>query len=185
MALSVVYFQVTHRLGRPHYVWDEYLYSILEEVEVRMALCGKCLCSVGWWWWWWWKEGRRWNPVPAHSLLFLKSNKGAARLNVPIWRTNRYQQYYMPSQHMYCGRVWNLMQALMYNLVIRKCTSPPLRALRLKIFKWKFTTWSGSNPRPAEPEADRLPSEPEWQLMKKCKSRVVQMGCNCTFPSQL
>ena len=39
MALSVVYFQFTHRLGRPHYVWDEYLYSVLEEVEVRMTVC--------------------------------------------------------------------------------------------------------------------------------------------------
>ena len=39
MALSVLYFQFTHRLGRPHYVWDEYLYSVLEEVEVRMTAC--------------------------------------------------------------------------------------------------------------------------------------------------
>ena len=23
----------------------------------------------------------------------------------------RYQQYYMPSQHMYCEKVWNLIQA--------------------------------------------------------------------------
>ena len=38
MALGVVYFQITHRLGRPHYVWDEYLYSILEKVEVRMIV---------------------------------------------------------------------------------------------------------------------------------------------------
>ena len=38
MALSVVYFQFTHRLGRPHYVWDEYLYSVLEEVEVRVTV---------------------------------------------------------------------------------------------------------------------------------------------------
>ena len=60
---------------------------------------------------WWWKKGRRWNPVPAHSLLFSKSTKGAAKLNVPIRRTNRWQQYYMPSQHTYCGRVWNLIQA--------------------------------------------------------------------------
>ena len=28
----------------------------------------------------------------------------------------------------------------MYNLTIRKCTSPSLLAPRLKIFKWKFTT---------------------------------------------
>ena len=39
MALSVVYFQFTHRLGRPHYVSDEYLYSVLEEVEVRVTVC--------------------------------------------------------------------------------------------------------------------------------------------------
>ena len=55
--------------------------------------------------------GRRWNPVPTNSLLFSKSTKGAARINVPIRRTNHYQQYCMPSQHTYCGRVWNLIQA--------------------------------------------------------------------------
>ena len=26
-------------------------------------------------------------------------------------QVNRYRQYYMPSQHMHCGRVWNLIQA--------------------------------------------------------------------------
>ena len=108
--LSVVYFRITHSLGRPYYVWDDYLYSVREKVEVGMivsvTVCVVLLCCVGWWW----KEGRRWNPVPAHSLLFSKSTKGAARLNVPIRRTNRYQQYYMPSQHTYGGRVWNLIQ---------------------------------------------------------------------------
>ena len=39
MALSVVYFQFTHCLDRLHYVWDENLYSVLEEVEVRMTVC--------------------------------------------------------------------------------------------------------------------------------------------------
>ena len=39
MALSVVYFQFTHHLGRPHYVWDKYLYSVLEKVEVRVTVC--------------------------------------------------------------------------------------------------------------------------------------------------
>ena len=38
MALSLVYFRITHRLGRPHYVWDEYLYSVLEKVEVRVTV---------------------------------------------------------------------------------------------------------------------------------------------------
>ena len=45
MALSVAYFQFMPRLGRPHYVWDEYLYSVLEEVGARMTMCN-CLCSV-------------------------------------------------------------------------------------------------------------------------------------------
>ena len=61
----------------------------------------------------------------AHSLLYSKSTEGAAKLNIPIRRKNRYQQYYMSTQHTYCGRVWNLTQALMYNLAIRNCTSPP------------------------------------------------------------
>ncbi|KAJ4431956.1 hypothetical protein ANN_20565 [Periplaneta americana] len=38
------------------------------------------------------EEGRRGNPVPARSLLLSNSTKGAARLNVPIRRTNHYQQ---------------------------------------------------------------------------------------------
>ena len=38
MALSVVYFRITHRLGRPHYVWDEYLYSLREKVEVGVIV---------------------------------------------------------------------------------------------------------------------------------------------------
>ncbi|KAJ4427366.1 hypothetical protein ANN_24987 [Periplaneta americana] len=37
-------------------------------------------------------EGRRGNPVPARSLLLSNSTKVAARLNVPIRRTNHYQQ---------------------------------------------------------------------------------------------
>ena len=39
MALSVVNFRITHHLGRPHYVWDEYLYSVMLEVEVRVTVC--------------------------------------------------------------------------------------------------------------------------------------------------
>ena len=39
MALNVVYFRITHRLGKPHYVWDEYPYSLLEEVEFRVTVC--------------------------------------------------------------------------------------------------------------------------------------------------
>ena len=51
MTLSVVYFLITLRLGRPHYVWDEYLYSVLEKVEVgvivSVTVCVVLLCCVG------------------------------------------------------------------------------------------------------------------------------------------
>ena len=40
MALSVVYFRVTHRLGRPHYV-----YSVLEKVEIRVMV-SVTVCSA-------------------------------------------------------------------------------------------------------------------------------------------
>ena len=94
-------------------------------------------------------EGETRNPVPDHSLLFSKSTKGAARLNVPIRRTNRYQQYYMTSQHTYCGRVWNSIQACDVQSSDQKVYifTPP--APRLKVFKWKFTISPGSNPGPA------------------------------------
>ena len=45
MALSVVCFQFMHRLGRPHYMWDEYLISVQEKVEVRMTVC-VTVCEV-------------------------------------------------------------------------------------------------------------------------------------------
>ena len=38
--------------------------------------CGTSICM-------WWKEGRKWNPVPAHSLLFSKSTKGPPGLTSP------------------------------------------------------------------------------------------------------
>ena len=164
MALWVVYFWITHCLGRPHYVWDEYLYSELEKVEVRVTVsvtvCVVLLCCVGWWW----KEGTRWNLVPAHSLLFSKS-----RLKVPIRQTNRYQQYYMPSQHMYCGRVWNLIQDcdvhfLIARLYISTPPSPEVENFKMKIY---YPAAPGSNPGPAEPEADMLPSEPAWRATHK------------------
>ena len=113
MALGMVYFQTTHCLGRPHYMWDEYLYSVQVKVEVRVTVsvtvCVVLLCCVGWWWW---KEGRRWNPVPAHSLLFSKSTKGAARLNPhPMDESLSTVLYAFSTYIGYCRRVWNLMQA--------------------------------------------------------------------------
>ena len=75
----------------------------------------------------------------------------------------------MPSQHMYYGRVWNLIQAfdVLYNLAIRKCTSPPLLAPRFKFSNENLLPRQGSNPGPAEPEADMLPSEPARKVVKE------------------
>ena len=101
------------------------------------------------------KNRDRWSPQ-AHSLLFLKSTKGATRLNVPIRRTNRYQQYYMPSQHIYCRRVWNLIQGCDVQSSNQKVyiSTPPSSEVE------NLLPRRGSNSRPGEPEADMLPSEP-------------------------
>ena len=58
---------------------DVYLYSVLEEADVRVTVCVVLLWSVGWIW----KKGRRWNPVPAHSLLFSKTPRGPPGLTSP------------------------------------------------------------------------------------------------------
>ena len=76
--------------------------------------------------------------MPAHSLLF-SSTKGAARLNVPIQHTNCNQQYYMPSQHTYCGRVWNLIQACDvqssdYKVYNSTHPSPEIESFEMKIY---------------------------------------------------
>ena len=78
------------------------------------------------------------NPVPAHSLLYSISTKGAARPNVPIRWTNRCQQYCMLSQHTYCGRVWNLIQACDiqsddYKVYVSTPPSPEVDNFQMKI----------------------------------------------------
>ena len=48
MTLSVVYFRIMHRLGRPNYVWDEYLHNVLEKdddrLTVSVTVCVVLLC---------------------------------------------------------------------------------------------------------------------------------------------
>ena len=49
MVLSMVHFRITHRLGRPHYVWDEYLYSVRDKVEVRVTVSViVCVVLLSW-----------------------------------------------------------------------------------------------------------------------------------------
>ena len=50
-------------------------------------------------------------PGADSQPALLEKHQGATRFNIPIRQTNRYKQYYMPSQYTYCGRVWNLIQA--------------------------------------------------------------------------
>ena len=86
MALSVVYFRITHRLGRPHYVWDEYLYSVREKVEVRVSVsvtvCVVLLLD----------DDERKGEVETRCRLIaclLEKHQGGRHP-----RTNRYEQYY-------------------------------------------------------------------------------------------
>ena len=116
--------------------------------------------------------------MPAHSLLFSKSSKGAARLNVPIRRTNRYQQCHMPSQHTYCGRVWNLIhRTVMYNLTIRKCrpyiSTPP--SLEVENFQMKiyYPAWNRT--------PDLLNQrQTRYHLSQRGELMLKSCSCSCT-----
>ena len=71
MALSVVYFLIMHHLGRPHYVWYEYLYSVLEKLEVRVTVC-VTVCVV-------WDEDERKGEGETRCRLIACSSRKAPR----------------------------------------------------------------------------------------------------------
>ena len=71
MALSVVYFQITHRLGRSHYVWDEYLYSVREKVEIRVTV-SVTVCVV-------WDDDERKGEGETQCRLIACSSRKAPR----------------------------------------------------------------------------------------------------------
>ena len=83
IALSVVYFLIMHRLGRPHYVRDEYLYSVREKVEVGVIVSVtvlQCNCVV-------WDDDRKEEGETRCRLITCSSRKaprGPPGLNVPI-----------------------------------------------------------------------------------------------------
>ena len=75
MALSVVCFRITHRLGRPHYVWDEYLHSVREKVVVRVTVSVTvCVvyCVV-------WDDDERKGEVETRCRLITCSTRKAPR----------------------------------------------------------------------------------------------------------
>ena len=107
-------------------------------------------------------KGRKWNSVQEHSLLLSISIKGTARFNVPIRRTNRYQQYNIPSQHNVLLKGLEFkpdfgVQSRDLKLYI---SILPTVVLIFKIFLWKFSTSTDIEPQPSEPEADMPSSQP-------------------------
>ena len=92
-------------------------------------------------------DGSRWNPVLSHSLLFSKNTKGPPGLTSPsdgLIAIN--STICVLNIHTAKGFVIQ-SRLVMYNVAIRKCTYPPVLAPTLKIFKWKFTTPPGIEPR--------------------------------------
>ena len=102
--------------------------------------------------------------MPAHSLLLSESTKGAVRLNVPIRRTNRYQHYYMPSQHTYWRRDWNLIQdcdvqSSDWKVYISTHPSPEVESFQMKVYY---------------PTGDRTPD----LLNQTCYHLSQRVGCD-------
>ena len=102
MALSVVYFRIMHRLGRPHYVWEEYLYSVWEKVEVRVTVSVTVcvvLCVVR-------DDDERKGEGEIRCRLIACSSRKAPRgppgLTSPSDGRIAINSTNMPSQHTYC-----------------------------------------------------------------------------------
>ena len=142
MALTVVSFQITHRLGRPHYMWDEYLYSVLEKVEVKVTKCN-CLCSVIYCVVW--DDDERKGEGETRSRLIACSSRKARMSPSDGWIAINSTICLL---NIHTAKGFGIYsRTVMYNLAIRKCTSPPLLAPRFKFFKLKFTTPPGIEPR--------------------------------------
>ena len=78
-------------------------------------------------------------PSAGSYPALLKSTKWGTELNILIRRTNHNQQYYMPSQHTYCGRVQNLIQACDVQSSDQKVyiftnPSPEVKYFQMKIY---------------------------------------------------
>ena len=113
------------------------------------------------------RKGERETRCRLTACSSRKAPREAARLNVPIRRSNRYQQYYMPSQYIYCGRVSDLIQACDvqstdYKVYISTLSSSEDENFQMKIYYPR----RGSNPGPAESEAEMLPSEPARRAIR-------------------
>ena len=170
---TIMRFGVLCKVDRWHCVWSIFdscttwadhimcgsSISIVYWRKLRLGwLCGS-VCVVQLCYWVWdddERKGEGENLVPTYSLLFLKSTKGPPGLtslsdiaiNSTICLLNIY----------YCGG------PTMNNLAIRKFTSPPFLVPKLKFSNENLWPRRGSNPGPAEQEADILPSEPGWQV---------------------
>ena len=102
-----------------------------------------CLCCVGWWW----KEGRRWHRCRLSACSSRKAPRGLPGLTSPSDRRIAINSTICLLNIHTADGFGISSRHVMYNLVIRKCTSPPLLTPRLKIFKWKVTTPPGTEPR--------------------------------------
>ena len=100
-----------------------------------------CNCVV-------WDDDERKGESETRCRLIACSSRKAPR-GPPMRRTNRYQQYYsICLLNIHTAEGFGIKsRPMLHNLAIRKCTSPPLLAPRLKIFKLKFTTPPGIEPR--------------------------------------
>ena len=121
MALSVVYFRITHRLGRPHYVWDDYLYSVREKVDCKcnclcsvIVLCGMMCRLIA-------CSSRK---APRAPPGLTSPSDGQIAINSTIFLFNIYTAEGFGIQS----------RPVMYNVGIRNCISPPLLEPKFKIF---------------------------------------------------
>ena len=77
-------------------------------------------------------------PGAGSQPALLEKHQGGRQAQRPHRRTNHYQQYYMPSQHIYCRRVLNLIQACDVQSSDQKMYIPTPRSPEVENFQMKI-----------------------------------------------
>ncbi|KAJ4445827.1 hypothetical protein ANN_12512 [Periplaneta americana] len=90
------------------------------------------------------EEGRRGNPLPARSLLLSNSTKGAARLNVPIRRTNHYHWNSLPASIRDCRNKMEFKRKLTRHLNKKRSWKERVKKIiMLKLIRKRTRNWLG------------------------------------------
>ena len=165
---------------KPHFRGDNVIHSLFMllqalyyriKLSVSMRRCQGIIyvlyCSVMYEWWS--EEWRRKKSRAGISLLLPKITERVARLNNPIRRTNRHQQYIcLRTTHMHGGGIWDFIQGIFGTETSGWSFVLPCLLVSGKIFLYKNSySYEDQTPKTTACEAATLPLSQSGGLVKE------------------